>query len=128
MSKNKKIIFIAGVIIALGTMGVVYVFFNIEPPLAIDSNKSFRKSVPIYDVYKNGKLVAQLEPTPGMIVSRGSPPSEGQSPAKNSFLTASSFDPEEENNLFLLLQQAKDFNDYINLLEKNDYLIKMNNP
>lgn len=129
MTKIKRNILIVSLIIAaLGVVEVINLFFGIEPPLVIDSDFSVHKYIPTYDVYKDNKLVAELQPTPGVITSAATPLPGEQAPAKNSFLTASSLAPEEENNLYLLLQQAKDFNDYVNLLKQSGYTVNINHP
>lgn len=129
MTKTKKNILIVGlIIIALGIAEVINLFFGIEPSLVIGPNWSIHKYTPTYNVYKNDKLVAVLQPTPGMIMSAATPPPGGQAPVKNSFLTASSLAPEEENNLYLLLQKAKDFNDYVNLLKGAGYVVNFSHP
>ncbi|MFA6534232.1 MAG: hypothetical protein WCT37_03605 [Patescibacteria group bacterium] len=129
MTKRKKIILIAVlIVIALGLVEVINLFFGIEPPLVIEPDLSIHKYAPTYNVYKNDELVAELQPTPGAVTSAATPPPGGQTPTKNSFLTASSLKPEEENNLYLLLQQAENFDDYINLLKNNGYIIKISHP
>jgi len=128
MTKTKKTILIVGlVVMALGIVEVINLFFGIESPLVIGPGWSVHKYVPTYEVYKGDKLIATIKPKPGPIVSTAAPLPPGQQ-ITHSFLTATAFVPEEENNLYLLLQKAKDFNDYVNLLKTSGYVVKINHP
>jgi hypothetical protein len=126
MTKTKKIILIIGlVIIALDLSFIINLFFGIESPYTLGPNWSVHKYVPSYNVYRGEKLIAVIKPESGLIVSTATPPPPPGQQIKHPFLTATALVPEEENNLYQLLQKAKNFDDYVNLLKANGYTISI---
>lgn len=129
MTKNKKIILIIGlVIVALGLSFVINLFFGIESPYTISPDWSVHKYVPSYNVYRGEELVAIIKPEPGPIVSTATPPPPPGQQIKHPFLTATALVPEEENNLYQLLQKVQNFNDFVNLLKANGYSVTFTHP
>jgi len=125
---KKKIIWIILIlVIGFGFIFSINLFLGTEPVLVFGPGWSIHKYVPTFNVYKNDKLVATIKPQPGFITSAATPMPD-QKLEKHSFITASSFAPEEENNLYNLLNKAKDFNDYVYLLKENGYIVLLAHP
>lgn len=129
MNKISKIIlWTIPVLIMIGLVYFVNLFFGIEPPFVLGPGWSIHKYVHSYNVYKGDLLVATIKPESGYLTSAASPPSSGQERQKHPFITASTFVPEEENNLHNLLERAKNFNEYVSLLNESGYRISLAHP
>ncbi|MEK7131360.1 MAG: hypothetical protein AAB797_01310 [Patescibacteria group bacterium] len=78
----------------------------------------------IWEVYKDGRKVLWLQNEPGFLISAAILPA-GTEPAKHQFVNAKALDPLEENNLQKLLAQSQGFEEYLYLLDKSGYILKM---
>ena len=78
-----------------------------------------------YNVLKAGRLVLTVSDVPGPIVSTAALP-PGASPAQHPFLSATAQAPEEENALHQILEQSKDFDDFLRRLRDGGYTVQPN--
>jgi hypothetical protein len=76
-----------------------------------------------YNVLKAGRLVLTVSDVPGPIVSTAALP-PGTSPAQHPFLSAAAQTPEEENALYQILEQSKDFDDFLRRLRAGGYTVQ----
>jgi hypothetical protein len=78
-----------------------------------------------YNVLKAGHLVLTVSDVPGPIVSTAALP-PGVLPAKHPFLSATAHAPEEEDALHKVLDQSKDFDDFLRRLRDSGYTVQPN--
>lgn len=81
-------------------------------------------SVESYNVYKNNKKVLFIKNEPGIVTSDAPPPPTATPPMKHPFLSGESLDNNEAENISKLLEQAKSFNEFVELLKKNGYRLE----
>jgi hypothetical protein len=99
-------------------LGAALLFAACGKPAGGDSVKTDS-----WDVLKGDRKVLWMKAEPGPITSTGMLP-PGAKPATHPFLTAQAKDPGEENALHDLLEQSKDFPDFVARLEKAGYTVQ----
>ena len=76
-----------------------------------------------YDVLKAGRLVLTVQKKPGPLAGTALPPPDGR-PAVHPFLSGSARDSMEEDALRTILDQSKDFDDFLRRLAEAGYTIR----
>ncbi len=99
------------------------VTLGLSVPIATVGAKT--EAVHSYNVLKAGRLVLVVSDAPGPIVSTASLP-PGASPAKHPFLSGTAYVPEEEDALRKILNESKDFNDFLRRLRDGGYTVQPN--
>lgn len=73
-----------------------------------------------WNVYKNGRKVLTVKNEPGPITSTAALP-PGKAPRRHPFLSAQALDPAEENDLGMILEESKSFEDFMARLKAAGY-------
>lgn len=84
--------------------------------------------VRIVQVMFEGRLVLTVRNQPGALRSSALPPSPDWKPPQHPFLTAQAHDAESESRLKDILDQSRDFDDFLRRLSKEGFRIKESNP
>jgi hypothetical protein len=87
-----------------------------------------RPQVRTVEVMLEGRLVLTARNQPGPLRSTALPPSPDWKPPQHPFLTAQAHDANSESRLKNILDQSKDFDDYLRRLSKDGFHVKELNP